>query len=213
VTDVFRALILLRSLERGKSRLAPALSAAARRALVRAMFQTVCAALADEPRCRALHLLTRDRADAAAPAVDSPCIVESDTGRGLNAEIGRVLARHGRTDEAWLVIAADLPLLDAAAVASLVRVAESTRCVVVRDRSLSGTNALWLRDASAFATRFGPGSAARHLAEAARCGLSAQTFDRREFALDVDTPADLSLLRRGFESRIRPSQLSRMACA
>jgi 2-phospho-L-lactate/phosphoenolpyruvate guanylyltransferase len=58
-----------------------------------------------------------------------------------------------------------------------------------------GTNALCLRLPTAFRCHFGPGSFARHQAEAARHGIACVTVAPPGLGFDVDEAADLATLR------------------
>ena len=61
---------------------------------------------------------------------------------------------------------------------------------VAPDRHRRGTNGLALDAGLDFAFRFGAGSFAAHMAEAARLGVAAQALDNPGLALDIDTPED-----------------------
>jgi 2-phospho-L-lactate guanylyltransferase len=51
-----------------------------------------------------------------------------------------------------------------------------------------------MRPPDALTPSFGPGSAARHLSEAARAGTEAELVEVPSLALDIDTPEDLAAL-------------------
>jgi 2-phospho-L-lactate guanylyltransferase len=93
------------------------------------------------------------------------------------------------------VIAADLPLLKPADVASLLAAAPPAGIALAPDARGSGTNAVCLALPAAFRFQFGPGSFALHQAEAARCGMTPATLASKAFGFDVDESADLAALR------------------
>jgi 2-phospho-L-lactate guanylyltransferase len=57
-----------------------------------------------------------------------------------------------------------------------------------------GTPVIGLPTAAPFAFAYGPGSFARHVAEARRCGLGVRVLTDPSLAFDVDVPGDLELL-------------------
>lgn len=185
------AIVPVRSLRDGKSRLAGALRPAQRERLVATMLDGVLAAL-ENALGRGRQLLVT--ADAALERRGVATLV--DPGVGLNAAVRAGLEAAATRGGGALVIAADLPLLEAGDIAALLAAGDGVDVVVARDDDRSGTNALWLRDAAAFAPRFGPQSAAAH-ADAARAqGLACRTLDRPGFAFDVDIARDVARLRR-----------------
>ena len=62
---------------------------------------------------------------------------------------------------------------------------------LVPDRHDDGTNVICLPIASAFRFAYGPGSFARHQAEAQRTGLALRVVRDRALSWDVDVPEDL----------------------
>lgn len=107
---------------------------------------------------------------------------QQDHNRGLNVELA---ATYG--PGAYLVVHADLPLLDASDVQALLNEAESVGSAIAPDRLGSGTNALALTDASGFIPAFGEGSFALHRALLPGAAI----VERSGLALDIDTSDDL----------------------
>ena len=62
---------------------------------------------------------------------------------------------------------------------------------LVSDRYGNGTNVMALPTGIGFRFSYGPGSFARHRAEAERIGISVRILDRPDLAWDVDEPADV----------------------
>jgi 2-phospho-L-lactate/phosphoenolpyruvate guanylyltransferase len=180
-------LVPVKALDEAKRRLAPALAPIERRLLVIAMLEDVLAALAgtaglDRPVVVSPDREVWRRADAlGCRVVEEP---GPDPG-GLNASLAHAAASTD-TGNGLLVVAADLPLATPAGLAGVAAAAERAAVVVVPSHDGDGTNVLAWREAARFRPAFGPGSAARHLAE-----VGAVRFDEPRLALDVDTPADL----------------------
>ncbi len=113
---------------------------------------------------------------------------------GLNealVEVFRTLpATHG-----ILVISADLPLLQPADVAAVIRAGMRHSLVIAPSADAVGTNALLLPPTVAFQPVFGHASLAAHRLRARALGLRAVELHRPGLAFDLDTPADLAALR------------------
>ncbi|MBU6215489.1 MAG: hypothetical protein KGR17_02710 [Acidobacteria bacterium] len=69
--------------------------------------------------------------------------------------------------------------------------ADGRTVLVVPDRRADGTNLLSLPTGVGFRFRYGPGSAAAHIAEAERLGLPVVLAEDPDLAWDVDLPDDL----------------------
>jgi len=121
----------------------------------------------------------------------------TDEAPGLNAAVDAALVRLGPP---VLVVHADLPLLSAADVESVL---DTDSDVVVARSYDGGTNGLLLR--TLVRPAFGVGSAAMHAERARRAGLSVSVLDLPGFALDVDDETGLSASGRGpFARYTRP---------
>lgn len=182
-------LIPAKGFRHGKSRLAGALSPAERAALCRQLLlRTLRVAAALPGR---VAVVTEDD-EVAALAVAAGALALPDAGFGLNAAIARASDLLGH-DAALMVLPADLPRVDAAALLAAWR--ESP--VLAPDRHRDGTNLLLLPPAcrAGFAFAYGPGSFARHRAEAARSGIDPFILRHPALAHDIDTAADLTLWR------------------
>jgi 2-phospho-L-lactate guanylyltransferase len=75
------------------------------------------------------------------------------------------------------------------------RAADSREVVIVPDRHGTGTNGLLLCPCDAIAPSFGPGSCERHRALALAAGLPCRVERLPSLLLDIDTGADLAVLR------------------
>ena len=112
-----------------------------------------------------------------------------DPGRpGLDraARAGGDAARAAGHERA-VVSHADLPLAD-----DLAAVADGDGVTLVTDRHGDGTNVLVLPCDVEFDFAYGPGSRARHVAEAERRSLGVRLVSEGPLCWDVDVPEDLS---------------------
>lgn len=202
------ALIPVRGLQSGKTRLAGDLSPEARAALTARMLRQVIQAATDAPGADAVVVISPDPdALALARAIDPHIVplVQASTAPGLNAAItaGRDWALE-RGAAALVVLFGDLPLLTSDDVQRLVTAPAAV--VLASDRHGTGTNALRLRldgNGAIYSTSFGDESFPRHVAEAERLGLSVATVATPGTAHDLDTPDDWRVLLE--TAQVRPA--------
>jgi 2-phospho-L-lactate guanylyltransferase len=181
-------LVPLKSLAEAKGRLAPAVGRLQRRLLAIAMFEDVVAALQAVPALAAPVVVSPDREVwRRAEAIGCRVVEEAGPGGsgGLNPALELAAARAAGAG-GLLVVAADLPLATAAGLRRVLAAAAAAPVVVVPSHDDDGTNVLAWREPGSFAPRFGPDSAARHLAVP-----GAVRLDDQGLALDVDTVEDL----------------------
>jgi 2-phospho-L-lactate guanylyltransferase len=194
------ALVPVRSLTSGKTRLAGILSPQARESLMRRMVtgvirsafcsEAVTAVIVVSPDTDVLSLVGgMERVTPVRQPLDQPGLLAGlDLGRARSDEMNA---------SGLLVLFGDLPLLDGADIRNLVR--RAVPVVIAPDRHGTGTNALLLRlsaiaPGERFEFQFGEGSYARHVAETHRLGLDVATSISAGTGFDLDTPADLEEL-------------------
>ncbi|MEA2827687.1 MAG: 2-phospho-L-lactate/phosphoenolpyruvate guanylyltransferase [Actinomycetota bacterium] len=175
-------LLPVKSFDEAKRRLAPALAPAERARLARAMATSVVASASPLPTA-----VVCDDADVAAWARDLGALVVWEPERGLNRAVEAGVERLGKAGAGRVIVAhADLPLAR-----DLVWVGRFAGVTLVPDRSGGGTNAICVPTGAGFTFSYGPGSFARHGAEAHRLGLALRVVREPSLAADVDVPADL----------------------
>lgn len=166
-----------------KLRLAPALEPRSRAALARRLAGVVVTAAGDLP-----VIVVCDDDEVADWAVASGATVVWAPGRGLDGAVADGVTRAAADGARRAVVAhADLPLArDLGPLATA-----AAPVALVPDRRRDGTNVAVVPATAGFTFRYGPGSFARHLAEAGRLGLEAAVVDDPALAWDVDVPGDL----------------------
>lgn len=180
-------LIPVKAFTMAKRRLSFALDEIHRAALARAMAETVI---------RAAYPLdvavVCDDEKVAAWAVGLGAFVLQEPGRGLNGAVGFGVEQLAAMGFSTVIVThADLPLAR-----SLEWVADFDGVTIVPDRRHDGTNVLCLPTDMSFRFAYGPGSFARHHAEAVRSGRSVRVAPDRALGADIDVPADLRVLSR-----------------
>jgi len=186
------AVVPLKDLARGKSRLAGALAEPERVRLIRAMLAQVVAAAGSQPALAQLNVLTIER-----ELVPRPADHLADSGDELNAALARAaLARHAAGTDVLVVLAADLPFVTPEEIGALLEASRTGGVVAAPDWKRTGTNALAFPLGHGLAMHFGPGSLAAHEAEARAAGLAFTLVQRPGLAFDVDEPRQLEALAR-----------------
>lgn len=180
-------LIPCKSFRCGKSRLSSVLSPDARATLCREMLERTLAVLEG---INARIAIVTDDAEVAALAHAQGAITLPDPGLGLNPALRAGADLLGGTAP-LIILPTDLPGLSAAA---LLAAAARPGITLVPDRHHDGTNLLILPGhlRHNFAFTYGPGSLARHSAEAARLGAPLTIHHDEALAMDIDTGEDLA---------------------
>jgi 2-phospho-L-lactate guanylyltransferase len=180
-------LIPVKRLDGAKSRLAEALSADERADLMLGMLGHVVA-------------VTREAAVGPITIVSGEPLsldgVPSFDDRGLPWNEALAAAMAEVVDQRIAaVIAADLPLVSAEEIRTLVAATPARGVAIGRARD-GGTNAVSMRPPGGYSTCFGtPDSAAGHERAAWLAGGNAHTLDLPGLAFDIDTPEDLAAWR------------------
>jgi 2-phospho-L-lactate guanylyltransferase len=177
----------VRSFARGKARLTDVLDDDARRALTRTMAERVVAAAGERlvvVVSSALEVVAWARGLGVAH-IDDPGSLDGAADAGRAWVRGQGLARV-------VVMHADLPL--ASTIDGIADDGDRAVAVVVPDHHDDGTPVLSVPSTVDFGFAYGPGSCARHVAEAERCGLAVRLVRDRALGFDVDDAADLAAL-------------------
>jgi 2-phospho-L-lactate guanylyltransferase len=174
------ALVPVKALPRGKSRLAGVLDEDARSDLVLFLMRRVVRAC-QEAGLEVCVVSPDAQVHGAARALGADVL--DDGGRDLSASVGLALERHAGAPGV-VVLAADLPHVTAGDVRELIAHARPLALVAAADGT---TNAVAASPPAAFRPSYGPGSAARH----GGTRLRLVGIER-----DVDTPGDLGLALR-----------------
>ena len=183
----------LRSFARGKARLADALDDDARRAFTRTMAERVVCAAGSRPVVivSSAPEVTSWARGLGIAHVDDPGTLDRA------AEAGRVWVRDRGLDR-LVIMHADLPL--ATTIDGIADDAGAPVAVLVPDHHDDGNPVLAIPSAADFAFAYGPGSCARHIAEAGRCGLDVRIVRDRTLGFDIDDASDLRALERERET-------------
>ncbi|HEX5083087.1 MAG TPA: 2-phospho-L-lactate guanylyltransferase [Blastocatellia bacterium] len=193
-------LIPVKDLTRAKQRLALLMTQEERTRLAWAMLENTFAAAAAARNVDRIAVVTLY-----APAVElarkygMELIAETEQiSESSSVDFGSKEAKK-RGATAVLRLPIDLPLITAGDVETIFEHdGEGPSIVIVPSRDGTGTNAILRRPPDLFPSHFGPGSLAKHLAEAAAAKAACKVIELHRIALDIDDPGDLSeFIRRG----------------
>ena len=190
------AVLPLKPLAEAKQRLTPALDAADRAGLSRAMATDVLATLVASKALAGVLVVTADDGLAALARQHGADVLSEDAAAGYNEAVARAAAHLDRKGaRAMICVPGDVPLLRKEEVVRLAAALAHPPAVVLSpDAERDGTNALGLAPPNLVAPQYGPGSFARHAAGARALALEPTVLDLPGLALDIDTVEDLRAL-------------------
>ncbi len=203
------ALVPVKRLSEGKSRLHACLDRETIVRLSTAMLEDVLSTLLCVKRLKRVGVVTPD-ADVAriAKAVGAEAFVRTDP--GLNASLAQIAQElFANTPQHLMVFMADLPGARHEEVEALLQAGETCgeRGVVLAPTHDRGTAALLRIPHDVIPTAFGPQSADRHAALAARAGAAFQEIALASLALDMDEPHDLNTFLRSTSTPTRTREI------
>jgi 2-phospho-L-lactate guanylyltransferase len=194
------AILPVKRFARAKQRLGVSVADPLRLELAEAMVADVLIALAQTESIEQTILVTGERSVASAARERGAIVIEDDREQGQPAAatlgVRRALAEG---IERVLCVPGDCPTLDPAELDALLQTGSEDRrepqVVIVPDRHGAGTNGLLLTPPDAISPSFGPGSCECHRALAHAAGAACRVERVPSLLLDIDTGADLDVLR------------------
>jgi 2-phospho-L-lactate guanylyltransferase len=197
----FWAIVPVKPLQRGKSRLAGVLTQEERLDLNRRLLAHTMDTLTAIPEIEHVLVISRDQAALALAREYGARTVQEHGAPQLNIALTRatIVARTYAT-RGVLILPADLPLITPEDIQTLLSRAVDPPVVVISpDRRRQGTNALLVCPAGVIEYEFGPGSFQRHCARARQAGAHLEICELPSLALDMDLPEDLELVSETLE--------------
>ncbi len=192
------ALVPVKNLSAGKSRLSQVLSPAQRERLSAFMLRRVLQVLQGSGRFDLVCVVTHDVRVAQigqhyeARVIWEPEPTEENQAIGYATEIC-----HSLGVESLLVLPADIPFLTVQDVgAILTGTTGEPKVTLCPSKEGTGTNALLRTPPDVIPARFGPKSFSLHRLEAQARKIPCEVYPLPRVALDIDTPEDLSTLKK-----------------
>jgi 2-phospho-L-lactate guanylyltransferase len=190
------AIVPVKPLRRGKSRLAGVLNQDERAGLNQALLAHTLDTLKATPEIEQILVVSRDTAALALAREHGARTVQEDGAPHLNVALTRatIVARNYAT-RGVLIVPADLPLLTPQDIRCMLEFADQPPVVVVApDHRRQGTNALLVCPLGLIDYDFGPDSFQRHCERARQVGARLEICELPSLALDMDLPEDLELV-------------------
>jgi 2-phospho-L-lactate/phosphoenolpyruvate guanylyltransferase len=185
-------LVPVKNLQYAKQRLAPVLDQAARTELAQAMLSDVLETLGQWARRPEVAIVSCDPLALELASRYDFQVIADPTNPGETGAIEmatRICVMRGV--ESTLVIPADIPLIEAWELETILEAAPTEGTVLVPAGDGRGTNAILRRPAGVIPLRFGNDSFQPHLAAAQATGKPWVVLHLPGIAVDVDTPSDL----------------------
>lgn len=194
------AIVPVKPLRRGKSRLAKVISAEERADLNQYLLEHTIQVLSKLDEIEHILVISRDT-EALALARDLGARTVQEYGSpGLNTALTRaveIAKSYGTCG--ILIIPADLPRLDGDDLKRiLVHKQDPPVVVIAPDRKKEGTNALLVCPPDLIEFSYGPGSFEKHCQSALEANIRLEICDLASLELDLDEPEDLALIETEF---------------
>lgn len=187
------AVLPIKPLVRGKSRLAPVLSPMQRERLSLGMLLHNIHLLKGLSSISNIMVISRDT-KVLSIARDLGVYTVQESGQ---PELNPALMRASKLIHTWggdamLILPSDVPLVAAEDIDQMVHLGRFPATLVIApDASKDGTNALLVNPPGLISYSYGVGSFERHVAAAELAGATVEVYESERLALDVDTPSDL----------------------
>ena len=195
------AIVPVKPLRRGKSRLAKVISAEERADLNQYLLEHTIQVLSSIEEIENILVISRDT-EALSLARDLGARTVQEYGSpGLNTALARAveIAKSYETC-GILIIPADLPQLNADDLRRiLIHRKQPPVVVIAPDRKKEGTNALLVCPPDLIEFSYGPGSFEKHSQAAKDGGIRLEILDLASLELDLDEPEDLALIEAEFK--------------
>ncbi|MGB8214599.1 MAG: 2-phospho-L-lactate guanylyltransferase [Anaerolineales bacterium] len=190
------AIVPVKPLRRGKSRLAGLLSEEQRTRLNRYLLEHTLTVLNEISDIEHTLVVSRDPAALALTRSMGGRTVLEDGAPQLNTAIQRAtIVAQAQGARSVLILPGDLPLVEPSDVQALLNQGQLPPVVVISpDRRLDGTNALFINPAGLIQYGYGPGSFQRHSARITQAGARLEILHSDRFGLDLDLPEDLEMV-------------------
>ncbi|HQV93504.1 MAG TPA: 2-phospho-L-lactate guanylyltransferase [Anaerolineales bacterium] len=191
------AIVPVKPLRRGKSRLAGTLNEDERTQLNRALLQHSLETLSGVPGVNEVLVVSRDPNALAIAREHGARTVQEDGTPHLNTALKRatVVAQVYAT-QGVLILPADLPLVTREDIQVLLdRAVKPPVVVIAPDRHGKGTNALVIAPAGLIEYDFGENSFQRHCERVKQAGARLEVVELPSLGLDLDEPEDFELVK------------------
>jgi 2-phospho-L-lactate/phosphoenolpyruvate guanylyltransferase len=190
------AIVPVKPLRRGKSRLAGLLTEEQRTRLNRYLLEHTLTVLNEIPDIEHTLVVSRDPAALALTRSMGGRTVLEDGAPQFNTALQRAtIVAQTQGARAVLILPADLPLVEASDLEALLSLGQTPPIVVIApDRRQDGTNTLLINPAGLIEYGYGQGSFRLHCQRATEAGAKLEIVNCERIGLDLDLPEDLEMV-------------------
>jgi 2-phospho-L-lactate guanylyltransferase len=195
------AIVPVKPLERGRSRLADIFTQDERTTLNRFLLENTLRVLRSVPDIENVMVISPDPATLSIARDLGARTVQENDEPHLNVTLMRatVVAQTYET-RGVLILPSDLPLITPEDVELMLeKVGEPPVVVIAPDRHREGTNALLVCPAGLLDYHYGPDSFERHCQLARQAGARVEICELSSLSLDLDDPADIAYLEENLD--------------
>ena len=192
------AIVPVKPLRRGKSRLAGVLSEEDRANLNRTLLERTLNILSNLKEIEQVLVVSRDTEALAIAREHGARTVQEEGAPHLNTALQRatIVAKVYAT-RGVLILPADLPLVTEDDILALIEHTKDPPVVVsAPDRREDGTNALLISPVGLIQYEFGPNSFQKHCDRTLEAGARLEIVTSSSLGLDLDLPEDLEIIRK-----------------
>lgn len=191
------AIVPVKPLRRGKSRLAGTLNEDERTELNRALLQHTLETLSELKEVDGVLVVSRDPNALTIARNHGARTVQEDGQPELNTALKRAtIVAQVYATRGVLVLPADLPLITREDILALInRATEPPVVVIAPDRHKKGTNALLISPPGLIEYDFGENSFQRHCELIKKAGARLEIVDLPSLGLDLDVPEDFEIIK------------------
>jgi 2-phospho-L-lactate guanylyltransferase len=201
------AIVPVKPLRRGKSRLSPVLSEDERTALNQTLLTNTLKILSSVQQIDRIMVVSRDPAALTLARDFGARTVLENGNPELNTALRRAsMVANTHLANEILIIPADLPLISKLEVEAFLKHAgKPPEIIISPDRRRDGTNMLYINPAGLIHFHYGTGSFQKHMAEAGTSGARIEVVESACLGLDLDIPEDLEILQQLQQQELKPS--------
>lgn len=191
------AIIPIKPLRRGKSRLSGVLSEDKREGLNQYLLTSTLQCLKNINKINHILVISYDPSALTLARKFGAKTVLENRNTNINRALRKAtLAAMAINSSKILIVPADLPLITKNDILAVIgKSGDPPEIVIVPDRKMSGTNVLLINPIGAIKYNFGEWSFRKHIEQAERKKINIKICERKNLSFDLDLPEDLEFLK------------------
>jgi len=196
------AIVPVKPLKRGKSRLAGVISDEQRGELNQELLKITLKCLSEVKEIDQILVISYDPTALALSRSFNAKTIQENSQTNINKALRRAtLAAKAFNTSRVLIIPADLPFINPNSIRKIISLSgKPPEIIIAPDRKMNGTNTLLVNPIGAIDYDFGSWSFKKHVEQAEQKHIRIVKCDCEELGFDLDLPEDLELLKKYKES-------------